>query len=217
MKRRVLWPAAWHFKPGRAGFFVSARGKPIDTKTGMLILLIVGALLTAGVSNVQSGEEVVGQYFFRFGIDEVNGDFSKPERRYTISGTYAVGHDFNYELPFDPAKRKLDVSFSWVAEGRYNAVTNATSEKLDLFNTTTRAPAGSLTSTMVCNRDPWLEASTGPCQFVVTTASFRYQSSRPKRSVFVGADHNRTLAVEPSVRHLPRGAPKTRTRTAADA
>jgi hypothetical protein len=150
---------------------VFAQGKPIDTKTGMLILLSVGALLVAGVWNLHSAEEIVGQYFFQFGIGEVNGDFSKPERRYTIKGRYAFGHDFNTKPPFDPAKRKLDASFDWVAEGRYNPVTNATSEKLDLFNTNTRASAGSLNSTMVCNRDPWLEPSVGPCQFVVTTPS----------------------------------------------
>lgn len=143
----------------------------MDTKTGVLILLIVGQLLATDVWNVHSAEEVVGQYFFQFGIGEVTGEFSKAERRYTISGRYAVGHDFNTEPPFNPAKRKLEASFDWVAEGRYNPATNATSEKLDLFNTNTRASAGSLTSTMVCDRDPWLEASVGPCQFVVTTAS----------------------------------------------
>jgi hypothetical protein len=112
--------------------------------------------------------EVVGQYFFNFGIRTVTGDFSSSGRLYKISGVYATGTDFNYEPPFDPSKRTVRESFDWVAEGRYSQATKAINEKLDFFNRTTRQSAGSFTSTMQCDQDPWLEAP-GPCQFIVTT------------------------------------------------
>jgi hypothetical protein len=112
--------------------------------------------------------EVTGQFFFNFGIRTVAGDFSSSERLYKISGVYATGTDFNFEPPFDPSKRKIQESFDWVAEGRYKPATKAIYEKLEFFNVTTRQSAGSLTSKMQCDQDPWLEAP-GPCQFIVTT------------------------------------------------
>jgi hypothetical protein len=112
--------------------------------------------------------EIVGQYFFNFGIRTVSGDFSSSVRLYNISGVYATGTDFNYEPPFDPSKRNIQESFDWVAEGGYSPATKAINEKLDFFNKTTRQFVGSLTSTMQCDQDPWLDAA-GPCQFIVTT------------------------------------------------
>ena len=49
--------------------------------------------------------EIVGQYFFNFGVRTVKGDFSSSERLYEIAGVYATGQDFNFEPPFDPNKR----------------------------------------------------------------------------------------------------------------
>jgi hypothetical protein len=111
--------------------------------------------------------EIVGQYFFNFGIGKVTADFSSSERLYKILGVYAFGEDFNYEPPYDPSKRTVLQSFDWVAEGRYHPATKAINEKFDFFNIMTRQSA-SFTSTMQCAQDPWLEAA-GPCQFIVTT------------------------------------------------
>ena len=112
--------------------------------------------------------EIVGQHFFNFGIRSVRGVFSGSERRYEITGIYATGHDSNYEPPYDPSKRSVHASFDWVADGRYNPGTKAIYEKLDFFQTPARQFVGSLTSTMHCDQDPWLEAP-GPCQAIVTT------------------------------------------------
>ena len=109
--------------------------------------------------------ELLAQHFFQFGITDVKGDFSAAERRYKIRGVYAIGEDSNYDGTFDLSKHKVQESFEWFAEGRFNPVTKATDEKLDLFNAASRKYAGSFTSTMMCNQDPWLEPySSGRCQ-----------------------------------------------------
>ena len=106
--------------------------------------------------------EVVGQYFFRFGITEVKGNFSALERRYKILGVYAFGQDSNSGGTFDLNKRQVQESFEWEADGRFNPATKATYEQLNLYS---KKRTGSVTSTMVCNEDPWLELySSGRCQ-----------------------------------------------------
>lgn len=138
-----------------------------------LLVFFLATVISANLFAVYSADpEVVGQHFFRFGIREVKGDFSSAERRYKISGVYAIGQDFNDGGTFDVSKRKVLESFEWFAEGRFNPATKATYEKLDLTNKTNRTSAGWFTSTMTCNEDPWLEPyRSGLCQGVDTKPS----------------------------------------------
>ena len=116
-------------------------------KIAILMIFFSNAVLSTGVMVVHSADtEVVGQYFFQFGIREVKGDFSAAERQYKIRGVYATGQDFNYGGTFDLSKHKVLESFDWFAAGRFNPATKATNEKLDLFDTKYRKFAGSFTS-----------------------------------------------------------------------
>jgi len=129
-------------------------------------------IISANIFVVYSADSQVGQHFFQFGIREVKGVFSGPERRYTIRGVYNIGEDTNSGGTFDAKKHTVLTSFDWTAEGRFNPATRATYEKLELTNKADRSRAGWFTSTMTCNDDPWLEPySSGFCQAVVTEPS----------------------------------------------
>ena len=138
-----------------------------------VLIFFSNAVISSTMTVVHSADtEVVGQHFFQFGISEVKGDFSAVERRYKIKGVYAIGQDFNSGGTFDISKHKVQESFDWFAEGRFNPATKTTDEKLAVFSTTNGTAAGSLTSTMMCNQDPWLEPySSGRCQKVDTKQS----------------------------------------------
>jgi hypothetical protein len=138
-----------------------------------LMAFFLDTVISANIIVVYSADsEVVGQYFFRFGVTEVKGDFSALERRYKISGVYEFGHDFNSGGTFDLNKRKVLASFEWSADGRFNPANKATYEKLDLIDRKKRTAAGSFTSKMECNEDPWLEPySSGRCQKIIIEPS----------------------------------------------
>ena len=138
-----------------------------------VMAFFLDTVISANLFVVYSADpEVVGQHFFQFGIREVKGVFSGAERRYTISGVYNTGQDFNSGGTFDANKRKVLTFFDWTAEGRFNPATKATYEKLELTNKTDRSRAGWFTSTMTCNEDPWLEPyRSGLCQGVDTKPS----------------------------------------------
>jgi hypothetical protein len=132
----------------------------------VLALSILLPTAMAAQPAAQPVSPVVGQHVSKLEIHDVKGFHSSVESRYTITGTYAIGSDWNYEGPYDPNKVKWSASYDWKAEGRYEPRTKATTEKVDLYSIDARSHAGSLISSMVCNRDPWREA--GQCQYVVT-------------------------------------------------
>ena len=133
-----------------------------------VMAFFLDTIISANLFVVYSADpEVVGQHFFQFGIVKVSGDFSTLVRRYKITGMYAVGEDSNSGGTFDPNKHQVLMRFDWFADGQFNPATKATDEKLVLFKKDDGTAAGSFTSTMTCNQDPWLESySSGRCQKV---------------------------------------------------
>ena len=129
----------------------------------VLIALFVGAMIDFHISFVHPGEgEVTGQYSSHMEFGEVTATFSASQSLYDVSGVYVVSHS---------APTNTQIIFDWSAKGQYNERTKATNETFDLYNRSTRTKAASFTSTMLCNRDPWREATAAPCQAVVTTST----------------------------------------------
>jgi hypothetical protein len=134
----------------------------MDRKRPVFVALFLGILIMYNNSLAYSAEEIIGQYFSHIEIGDVKAKFSSSISRYTVSGVYVFGHLFSSGTVSD---RQI---FDWLAEGTYNPGNNATGEKFDLFSRAGRALVASFTSTMTCSKDPWLDGSAAPCQFVQT-------------------------------------------------
>jgi hypothetical protein len=122
-----------------------------------IVALVMAVIANVNASSAHSAEEIVGQYYSHIEIGEVKAKFSSVQSHYTVSGVYVIG-----EISFGTVSGRQ--VFDWLAEGRYNPPTKATEEKFDLLSPTNHAVIASFTSTMVCSRDPWLDATAAPCQ-----------------------------------------------------
>jgi hypothetical protein len=137
----------------------------MDRKRSVFVAVFLGILIMCNNSLAYSAEEVVGQYFSHIEIGDVKAKFSSSISRYTVSGVYVFGHILSSGTVTD---RQV---FDWLAEGTHSPGNNGTGEKFDLFSRAGRALVASFTSKMTCSKDPWLDGSAAPCQFVETKHS----------------------------------------------
>ncbi len=141
-----------------------------------LFILVVGVWVLVQAPTARADEAIVEQapnkspYAF-CSITEATGKFPTPDMaRYTITGACESGtrvwgvknngqkYDFN----------EGQIPYSWTADGTFNAGTKAVTESFVLHNQQARAAAGSVTSTLQCETDPWRLTTGVPCRSVVS-------------------------------------------------
>ncbi|MCA9421251.1 MAG: hypothetical protein KC592_09540 [Nitrospira sp.] len=127
---------------------------------GLFLILGASPLPIAGATD----EPVVGQLSEECTVDDAKGTFKTIDSRYTIHGTCKVFEEFK-------GNKKITAAYEWTAQGSYHTENKATSETLAIFNTISRSAAGSVTSTMQCDTDPWRLASASPCRSIVSQPS----------------------------------------------